>query len=162
LIQANNNFLMLFDLTKPRNPRDRLRYQNNNTGRQIVLEDLYLYNSPLAFMPDGKTIVCASTQNDDPAVHFIDLKPGKVIRQIDNDQQFMSLDVSPDGKYLALGGHQRLEIWDAATGNEVRAIQVADKEGNLYFRGVTFSPTGTMVAALTAGNTVQLWEAATG
>src|SRR5262249_28756336 len=89
-------------------------------------------------------------------------KSEKRVRQIDNDQQFFSLDVSPDGKYLALGGHQRLEIWDTATGNEVRAIQATDKDTNVYFRGVVFSPTGTMVAAITSGNSVQLWEVATG
>jgi hypothetical protein len=161
LISGNNNFLMVFDLTKARLPRDRYNGQQKGV-RQIMLEDIYLYNAPLAFMPDGKTLVCASTQGEDPAIQFVDLAKGKVVRQIDNDQPFMGLAVSPDGKYLALGTQQRFEIWDAATGDEIRVFQGEKENPYSYFKALAFSPTGTMIAAAGYGHTVQVFEVATG
>ena len=113
-------------------------------------------------MPDGKTLVCASTQGEDPAIQFVDLAKGKVVRQIDNDQPFMGLAVSPDGKYLALGTQQRFEIWDAATGDEIRVLQGEKENAYSYYNALAFPPTGTMIAAAGYGNVVQIFEVATG
>lgn len=161
LVFGSNNYLMVFDLTRARSPRDRNNGQQKGV-RQIVLEDVFVYNAPLAFLPDGKTLVCVSSQNEDPAVHFIEVASGKLLRQIDHDQHYMGIAVSPDGKYLALGTQQRFEIWDAATGDEVRVFQGEKDNPYTYYRALAYSPTGTMIAAAGAGNAIQLFEVTTG
>jgi hypothetical protein len=94
------------------------------------------------------------------AVRFFNTATGKQIREIDNDQQITSLAFTPDGRHLAVcTQQQRLELWDAETGAEVRVFSAT---GNMY-RLMTFSPDGKMMAAI--GNepdTVHIWETVSG
>jgi hypothetical protein len=71
------------------------------------------------------------------------------------------LTLSPDGKVLALAG-QRLELWDAASGDEIRVFSAAAAGPNDFYRLVAFAPDGRTLATAGADATVQLWEVATG
>lgn len=153
LLVANNNALLLYDLTKARQPPAR-------QPRQIMIENAYFSNTPVVFAPDGKTVVAAAARHfEDASVRFWDITTGKELRQLDNDQEFYSLAVSPDGKMLALGTQQRVEVWDAVTGDELRVMQ--GKE-NSQFRVLAFSPDGRMLATAGLEPHIQLWEVATG
>lgn len=68
-------------------------------------------------------------------------------------------DLSPDGKLLAtVGGKTHLtRLWTTSTGKLARDLDV---EG--YGYGLTFSPSGRLVAAARWGHAVSVWEAATG
>ena len=68
-------------------------------------------------------------------------------------------DLSPDGELMAtLGGQSHLtRLWTTSTGKLARDLDV---EG--YGYGLTFSPSGRLVAAARWGHTVSVWEAATG
>jgi WD40 repeat protein len=121
------NGLLVYDLSKSQ-PRG---------GRQLQTENLNFYNPALAFMPDGKTLVGMSSNYPDFNIHFWDIESGKETRQIDNDMQFGGLAVSPDGKQLALGTNQHVEIWDLATTDEVRNFPGVANQ-NQFFRHLAF------------------------
>ncbi len=152
---SGGNQLLLFDLTAPSSPN---QYRQ---PRFVPLGNVNFYNAALAFLPDGKTVVGVAAHGEDASVRFWDLASGKELRQIDNDQQqFVGLAVSADGKMLALGTHQRVELWDAADGDEIRILR--GSEPNAYYRALAFAPDGRTLATAGMGPDVQLWELATG
>jgi hypothetical protein len=152
LAQGANNSLLLYDLVKSRQP--------NQPPRPVFLENFYFSNSPLAFLPDGKTVVGLPAQHvDDASLRFWDVVTGKEVRQIDNDQPFFGLAVSPDGKVLALGTQQRVELWDANSGEEVRVLHGPNTSNH---RALAFAPDGKMLATAGVGPSISLWEVASG
>jgi hypothetical protein len=151
---GSGNVLLVEDLSRPRPP-----YQQ---PRSVAVENFCFGNSPLSFLPDGKTVVGISAQNpEDASLRFWDVATGKAVREIDNDEPFVGLAVSPDGKRLALGNPQRIEVWDAASGDEVRVFY-RQGQPNLASRVLAFSPDGKMLAAEANEAEVELWEVATG
>ncbi len=154
LAMPNYNGFALFDLTKSSNA-----YQQQQQRFVTLEHQMNLYNSPLAFGADGKTVVAVPLNQEDAAVRFVDLSTGKEIRQIDNDQQFFGLAFSPDGKLLALSTQGRVEVWDAGSGDEIRLLQ-ADPNSN--WSVLAFAPDGKMLATAGMGQLVHLWELASG
>src|SRR5579864_3202488 len=74
---------------------------------------------------------------------------------------------SPDSKVLATGADEEnsssIRLWDAATGREVRRIEVTTRDTRAAASlgpSLAFSPDGKIVAG--AAVRIQLWEAATG
>jgi WD40 repeat protein len=155
LAWGNNNSLQLYDVFKPRQPFQQPRH--------VILENFYFQNSPLTFLPNGKTVAALPAQHiDDASIRFWDVTTGKEVRELDNDQPFFGMAVSPDGKLLALGAPQRIELWDAATSDDVRMLnRLAPPNGGPY-RALAFSPDGRMLAAAATGAEVELWEVASG
>jgi WD40 repeat protein len=152
IVMSMRGPVMLYDLVKRKKPR-----QPRN-----LLMDNQIYGLQVAFAPDGKTVVGINGQmygNQEATVYFWDAATGKEVRQLDNDQPFMRLAFSPDGKHLALAGQQRIELWDAATGDEVR---VFPGTGNFMNRALEFAPDGKTLASAGLGGVVQLWEIANG
>jgi WD40 repeat protein len=158
------NAIQVYDLTKS---------QERNVPRNIFLESVPLHDGAAAFSSDGKSLIVLGPQHsDDQALHFIDLSGGKEIRQIDNDQPFSCVTLSSDGKLLALGAPQgHVEIWDAATGDEIRVLAGLgsgacatlgfSRDGRMLavvLTSFTQQPSGTMRAE----STIQLLEVATG
>jgi hypothetical protein len=150
---ATRGPVMLFDLVKRKKA---------NQPRTLTSDERNFSSMALAFSPDGKTIAGVSPDqygSQDPAIHFWDVASGKDVRQLENDQPFFSLAFSPDGKLLALGGQGRIEIWDAATGDEVRVIPGQEQ---IQYQLLAFAPDGKTLASAGSGNVIQLWETATG
>ncbi len=71
-----------------------------------------------------------------------------------------SVDFSPDGKLLAIGGENggKLEIWNLKTQKQVHSIS-ADKSGLFC---VAFSPDGKTIASGGAEPEVKLWNVESG
>ena len=153
--------LTIWDMVNPKPGQPRTLRPNN----------LFLHNAALALSPDGKTAAILSMMggNQDMAIHFFDTTTSKETRQIENDQQIHGLCYSPDGRLLAVGTYQRIELWNAANGDEVRVFTT---EANTYYRMLTFSPDGKMLAAVAQVNrfpppavpstVIQVWETASG
>lgn len=137
---------------------DASRGPVNRQPRILSTDNPNFYNPSIAFTPDGKTLLGMSNNYPDFNVHFWDIASGKSIRQIDNDQQFNSLAMSPDGRLLALGTSQRVEIWDAKTADDVRTLTGPQ---NVFYQALSFSPDGRMLAG-GANTSIQVWEVATG
>jgi hypothetical protein len=146
---SGGNQLMVYELGKT---------PTNRPGRTLQTDNPNFYRPALAFTSDGKTLVGMSNNYPDLNLRFWDIASGKETRQIDNDQPFNSLAISPDGKLLALGTNQRIEIWDAATSDDVRTLPGPQ---NTYYQVLTFSRDGRMLAGAT-NQAIQVWEMATG
>lgn len=119
-----------------------------------------LYNSAAALSPDGKTAALVPMyQNNDMAVRFFDVGTGRMVREIDNDEQITGLAFAPDGGRIAVCTRQRIELWDAKTGEELRVLS-----GGAMYRSMIFSPDGKMLAALSNNQpgTIHIWEMVSG
>ncbi|HEY7329654.1 MAG TPA: hypothetical protein VH592_18590 [Gemmataceae bacterium] len=143
--------LMLWDLSE----------RTAGQPRTLPVGQVNVYNAAVALSPDGKTAAFVPMYHGtDMAVRFFDTTSSKQIREIDNDQQILGLAFAPDGRHLAVAAQQRLELWNAEDGEEIRVFSAAP---NSNFRRLTFSPDGKMLAAL--GNdpdTVNIWETTSG
>ncbi len=135
----------------------------------------------LAFAPDGKTLLCAESDNryGHSSVRLYDVETSKPIRQLDegvSQMAFTTLAFSSDGKTLALSGVNNrrggaaVVLWDVNSGDEIRQVSglpAAAPMPNRFGRqtgGVehlAFSPDGR-VLGLILDRKVILWEVSSG
>jgi hypothetical protein len=117
----------------------------------------------------GRSIAVSAGQMAvvDPQVEAIEAKPlpptlvkPKVVLP-DPAGPVLSIDYSPDGKTLAVGGwHGTLTLWDLTTGKARHTI-AAHSQGGIV--SLAFSPDGQTVATLCQGDkSAKLWDVATG
>ncbi len=74
-------------------------------------------------------------------------------------EPIVAADLSPDGKLIAVTGHEEdVRLLDAASGRVVRRLRKEDTNAT----GLAFSPDGKTLAVVESEQTVQLWDTATG
>jgi len=93
----------------------------------------------LIFSPDGKTLISGDTYDD---VQVWDLDTGQRKYEIDT-LSMNSIDLSRDGKTLAIGGQNGLHLWDIATGTHI--AELGAYLGRIS--SVAFSPDGRTLAS---------------
>lgn len=149
LLMAGNGGLLVWDVSGRRDTQP-LTLNAGNTN---------LYNSAATLSADGKTAALVPMYyGGDMAVRFFDTGTGKQTREIENDEQIFGLALSPDSRLLAVSTRQRIELWNADDGEEVRLSAAGQ---NVMYRLLTFSPDGKMLAAIgQEPNTVHVWETA--
>jgi WD40 repeat protein len=115
----------------------------------------------LAFSTDGKTLASGSYQE----VKLWDADTGALKQTIPGFvDRVVTLNYSPNGKYLATGGGMPTEdgevkILDAASGKSVIELKAPHSDTVL---GVCFSPDSTKLATCGADKFVKVWEVPSG
>jgi RNA polymerase sigma factor (sigma-70 family) len=130
-----------------------------------------------AFAPDGRSLAVRDIGEN--KLRIFDTAAGKLLRTFElpdpNDPRTAPVGAmpvpgpqpnwpgpaySPDGRLLAVPiTFQRLGLWDAATGKELIAFNLAQGE---HSRGAAFTADGRSLAVEVSDGTVRLFEVATG
>lgn len=108
-----------------------------------------VYN--IALSPDGKTL---ATRSGGSEIRLWRVSDGSLIDEQDLEG-VDSLAFGPDGNALALGKYGTVLLWNLGDGSQ----QVLEGgERGYETLGVAFSPDGQILAAVSAGGTVDLWQ----
>ena len=104
----------------------------------------------VAISPDGLHVAIASKPSC-----ILDIATGNVEVSFDsvNIGMDVSVDYSPDGRWLLKAGGSSLAMFDAATGKKHWLIS-----SNSMLRNAVFSPNGEQIAATTVDGSVHLWN----
>jgi WD40 repeat protein len=146
-----------------------IRFWEADTGRQRrAFEGHADWVVTLAFAPDGKSLASGSAE---PAIHLWDADTGQPLRLLPGHQERVpAVAFSPDGRSVATGGWDNtVRLWGAVTGKPLArwdantgAKPLPLGAGPDAIRQLTFSPDGRLLASVTHGEAVLVWEVATG
>jgi RNA polymerase sigma factor (sigma-70 family) len=116
----------------------------------------------LQLSSDGKTLLSSVTPNGD-SVCVWEVPSGKLLRRFAQERRVAAL--SPNGKTVAVAHDSVLQLWDVASGREVRQLNAPvvkpRRRGNV--QALAFSPDGKTLAS-THGfpGVLCLWDVAAG
>jgi WD40 repeat protein len=119
--------------------------------------DMSYFAGTLAQTQDGNTLVIASGENG--MVTGYD-RQGKELFSFLYDASVYAIAISPDGRYLAVGGFKNsIAIFDLGT----RQMAIELSNDHEYISNLTFSPDGKklVVSYERPGNIIQTWDTAT-
>src|SRR5262245_1588526 len=111
-----------------------------------------------AFAANGKTVARGTS---DGSIQIHDVGSGKFVTKLTGPTDGVrGLAFSPDGKLLARAGERSVGLWDVATGNETRLLEV-NRDGSPFC--AAFSPDGkVLVTGEYFGKVpVRAWDVAT-
>jgi WD40 repeat protein len=116
-----------------------------------------------AMLVSSQTSSCWSPDGRQLAVTFADgrlaiftlgrTQPQWLIQEQPSGMALFSVDWSPNGRELAVGGQESVQIWDVASGGVISTLPHDD-----YVREVVWSPDGRFVAAGSDDKLVWIWE----
>ena len=148
-----------------------IKLWDTSTGKEITtLKGHAKTVRDVSFSPDGTRIASGSEDN---TIKLWSAATGEVIKTLKGHTSAVtSVSFSPDGTRIASASEDNtIKFWDASTGEKIITLK-----GHTYpVDSVSFSPDGTRIASgagmeatLVAleteswGNTIKLWDAATG
>lgn len=137
--------------------RDRsVRIWDAATGAEMVRIDLPANLMSAALSKDGSLVVTGSGDN---VLRLWDTKTGALLRTMSGYAGMaavvpLSVDFSPDGRYIVSGGVKTVTLWDVESG---AALATQAPHTGLIER-VTFSPDGNRVASASWDNTANIWQ----
>lgn len=128
----------------------------------------YNYIFPLAFTPDGQSLIMMTTSNGS-ALSLVNVADGTEIRRFQNSSNIGGANVgavSPDGSTLIVGtresgGNQiggTLHFWSIADGGLLRSINL--NQGSI--NSIAFAPDGQTFSTLNQDKTVRVWQTSDG
>ena len=148
-------------LTSDNIGRSELSLWNVTTGqkKKTIAGYMSLVKS-VAFSPDGKTLASWDWRGK---IHLWDTNTGETKQQLFRGRRTISsievgcFSFSPDGKMLASGNGEEIDLWDATTGDLKKTLTGHDSAVN----SISFSPDGRLLASGSWDGTVRLWDTIT-
>jgi WD40 repeat protein len=117
------------------------------TGREVRQFPGYAgFVNGLSFSPDGKTIITAA---EETTSQLWEVETGQPLERFPGDVGRFSA----DGKYLLTGGLKTVNLWDRATGEQLRTFSASN---NLW--SVELSPDGHSILIGGSDQFAQLWD----
>jgi RNA polymerase sigma factor (sigma-70 family) len=108
-----------------------------------------------AFSPDGRTLAASTVQNDRMTLRLWETISGTEMLTIPvHGPSDGRIAFSPDGRWLALGGYESIELFDVTTGQRVLRLRGHD----VPVRSLCFSPDGRTLASGLANSSVLIWD----
>ncbi len=111
--------------------------------------------SSVVFSPDGKTLYSSA---NDMTIRFWDLATGQETKKLTTDTNYISLQVSPDGKVLAHNALKNICLWDLVSGKEMGRL--ADGPATMSEKPLAFTPDSKRLLTKTRG--INVWDIPTG
>lgn len=114
----------------------------------------------VAVTPDGTRIATAANTGTTDVIEVWEVPWGRKLLRLEDRREFGStVDFSPDGKSLAIGGTAKtVGLWDFEKGR--RTIAFTGTKGKIGL--IRFLPGGDQVFAVDKGGFVGIWDAKTG
>ena len=106
----------------------------------------------LEFSPDGRLLVVGASQG---AVHFLDARTLKSARSRIRGALIRDLDLSPDGKLLAIVTVGGVDLWDVGEGRRIGRL------GAARYEAVSFVLDGEALVAGGRGSGIRFWSTRT-
>jgi RNA polymerase sigma factor (sigma-70 family) len=128
------------------------------TGKNVCQVEGVRVGTCSAFAPDGKTVAVGSS---DSVVSLHDVTTGQELSPVSapgNRGHVYAVAFAPDSKTLATTRAGRMQLWEPATGKEIRCFPLPDSQAGV----LAFSPDGNLLATEGPNGTVAVCEAATG
>jgi WD40 repeat protein len=110
----------------------------------------------VAFGPGGQAAT-SSNRN----IQFWDLATGSSGLSIPLKWRVRNLTFSPDGGLIAASRNEEVRLWDTTSGTHYGGPEPLKVDGP-WVSGLAFTPDRRVLAAADAGETIDLWEVATG
>lgn len=123
---------------------DNILILNNSTNSKRDL--------PRMALNKGKTILAKSSW--DGSVSFVKPNNGEFLFSLFPKFVIYSIDFSPNGKYIAIGGDKGIEIWDLKKQKAIKSLNGHRKS----VTSVSFSPDGKYLASTAFDGKVFLWD----
>ncbi|MCS7263868.1 MAG: hypothetical protein NZ805_03440 [Armatimonadetes bacterium] len=117
----------------------------------------------LSFSPDGKLLASFhnawwSSKPIRKVIKLWQMPKMKMVKQLQEGQNVVSLAFSPDGKILAAGGFGNwVSLWRLPEGRRIMKLTVKAHQLNRA-RCLSFSPDGRLLAAGTGDGEIYLWQ----
>jgi WD40 repeat protein len=103
-----------------------------DTATGLLKIDIKRRSTGLKFAPDGTTLIGATAG----AIYKWDTATGRPLTPVGGDSVIAQIELTPDGKLIAVGEEGDVNVWDAKTAERLRAL------GAGWQRGVALSPDG--------------------
>ncbi|MBW2700167.1 MAG: protein kinase [Deltaproteobacteria bacterium] len=130
------------------------------TGKEIPFEKEARALVPLsvAFSEDDKILAVTGPERQSGPIRLIDTKTGKLLRTLQTGMvPWQGVTFSPDGKTIAVAGHEKVLMLDVEQGKAKRGLD----EPHRGMHKLVYSPDGRLLAA-SAQDATHLWEAESG